>query len=205
MFGLDLHESVTAIVAVLAALLTAYTVWKQWLEGPKISVEIGDAVDLVRSDDGTVRKLHLACSFYNSANKPGAVSKIVIVLLDNSSQRLFNWLQFYEYRGGHVASPSSKPCPVAVLGRSTVFQGIEFITDAPMKIREGVYRFVVLAWSGRSIASSTPFFKEEYEFNLEVSHLSELNPSNRPGEFFLVPVPLLGMQLSFTEVKKYVD
>ena len=144
-FGLTMHELVTALTAVLLGVLTAYTAWKQWLEGPKISFNIGDAIDLVRSEDGQVWKLHLACSLYNAANKPGAVSKIVIMLFDGTSQHLFNWLQFYEYRGGHVATPTSKPRPISVLGRSTVFQGIEFITDIPVKTHEGTYRFVVLA------------------------------------------------------------
>jgi len=179
------------ITGVIAIGLFIYTVYKDYLQIVRVKVYIGDTIDLVRSTTVKTRKIQLICNFVNPTNKIGVVHKLILKVTSKGTKEMtvFTWNQFFIYPERHLVKPESKPFPIIVGSKSTVFKGIEFISEGLEIIwNVGEYSLELVGWVNKKNIQERPNMKSEFSITIDSGLKEELYREERLKEPICYPV-----------------
>ena len=198
-------EILTILLSVWIILLTCWTVYKDFIEGPKIKLHSGDSIDIVKLTDCTTRNIHVACAFANTSRQAGIVNKVAILLKkkDTKQDYLFNWNLFYGYQGGHNAVPISKVCPILVPANSSILQAIEFKSENKVDWQEGEYNLKVVAWVNKTLSEKADM-NNQFSIVLGQQYIKDLIKSETLPNASLRTVMVKGRELKKESIKERI-
>jgi len=185
--------------SLIAVAVSFWTFYKNFWESADITLNIGDQIDIVKSVDNSTNKIHIACTFFNSARKLGIVNKVAILVkkIDASDYFVFRWHLFFIYKGGHIAHPSTKICPISVPGNSGILQGIQFISNELIKWEQGKYKIRVIGWLNKRCPLDKADFNDEFIINLDDKFVTDLNKEEK-----LAPPQLRAIEVEGKKIVK---
>lgn len=131
---------ISIIISLLAFGMSAFILIKDYFLPAKIQLFIGDSLQIVHSIEN---KLQLNCNFTNTRNNLGVINKLGLEILSpDRNTHKFEWRIFY-YWDGWNAVPQTVPTSLSVLAKSSIFQGIEFVSNKRFTWIEGQYKIIV--------------------------------------------------------------
>lgn len=181
-------------------LLVFYPLYKEWIERPNISLNVGEGIDFVLSTEigKKARKIHLDFSFYNKSKKAGVVYKIISVLQIGKQKYNFDWRLFYLYENGIYAKADRRAHPLPIPGQDTVFQGIEFKTLDDIGFSKEEMKIIIMVWFNSAINEKAPNIIKEYNFdtlsdtNIELLNKGASSANNIPS---MITIPFSGKNI----------
>jgi len=193
---------ISSVIGTIAGAILGFFLPK--MEGPKIEVYAGDSIDLVKLNNNKISRVHVSCTFANSARKAGIVTKVAAILTTPQTKKIiFQWRLFYKYEQGHIAVPDSKVCPISVPANQSVFQGIEFETKDDVDWEAGEYKVKVFAWVEKDEITAIPSIKDEFSIVLTNAFVADLI-SKKVQSAELNTVMIRGREIS-TENLRNID
>src|SRR3989344_7727999 len=127
---------INIIIAGVALLMSGFILIRDYLLPAKIKMFFGDSFQIVHADRN---KIQINFNLTNSRNKLSVINKLAAVLSSpNGNSYKYVWNVFYKLEG-NSALPDRFPTSIAVLAKSSVFQGIEFISYDRFTWVEGKY------------------------------------------------------------------
>ena len=119
-------EFINTIIAVVALLMSGFIMIRDYFLPAKVEMFFGDSFQIVHTDRN---KIQVNFNLTNSRNKLSVINRLEAVLNSpNGNKYRYVWNIFYKLEG-HSAVLEQIPTSIAVLAKSSVFQGIEFISD----------------------------------------------------------------------------
>jgi len=136
-------EFINTTIAVIALLMSGFIIIRDYLLPAEVKMFFGDSLQIVHADRN---KIQINLNLTNSRNKLSIINKLEGFLKspDGNNYR-YVWNIFYKLKG-NSAVPDRFPTSIAVLAKSSVFQGIEFISDDRFTWVEGKYEFSIKGW-----------------------------------------------------------
>lgn len=180
-------------VSAVALLTGIYTLYKSFLEKPKISLYPGDAVRIVVYPDGRASAFHLMCNLVNKTIKVGTVHRLEVrVLGPQRTTCNYIWGLFYKYLpGGQEVQKESDPYPVAVPQKDSKLLFVEFQAEANQSCKwpEGKYGFKVVGWVNRKHRLQSSNLKSTFQIQITEDIIRQLSkPDPTRPIFITVPV-----------------
>ena len=149
-------EIINTIIAGTALLMSGFMIIRDYFLPAKVKLFFGDSFQIVCVERN---KIQINLNLTNSRNKLSVINRLEAVLSSpNGNKYNYVWNIFYKLEGGRSVLERI-PTSIAVLAKSSVFQGIEFIADESFTWVEGKYEFKNLI-----IASVYNFFIIEFIF-----------------------------------------
>lgn len=183
-----------AIVAVVALSTGAYTLYKSFLERPKLTLLPGDRVGFVISADGGVSKFQLHCNVVNAGVKLGTLHRLEATVHGPGDwNHAFAWNLFFKYTpGGEALQPESAPHPVAVPGKASHLLFTEFTIVPDTRVSQwpmGEYEFSIKGWVNLSNRAQQPNVSHTFHVRLAQDVATRLN-TERPGQPTVAYAPI---------------
>lgn len=170
-------EFINTIIAGAALLMSGFILFRDYLLPAKIKMFFGDSFQIVHADRN---KIQINFNFTNSRNKLSVINKLAGILSSpNGNGYNYVWNIFYKLEG-NSALPDRFPTSIAVLTKSSVFQGVEFISDDRFTWIEGKYEFNIQGWANRG-TSKTNNLSAKVIFSLNKGDVDYLNNNNTMG------------------------
>ena len=170
-------EFINTIIGSAALLMSSFTLFRDYLLPAKIKMFFGDSFQIVHADRN---KIQINFNFTNSRNKLSVINKLAGILSSpNGNSYKYVWNIFYKLEG-NSALPDRLPTSIAVLAKSSVFQGIEFISDERFTWVEGKHEFNIQGWADNG-TSKTNNLSAKVIFSLSKDDVGYLNNSNMGG------------------------
>lgn len=171
------------IVAVVALVTGAYTLYKSLLERAKLSIYPGDRVGFVISLGGGVSKFQLHLTLANDAVKMGTLQRLEAAVRGPGDwSYAFCWNLFFEYLpGGNLLEKSSEPFPIAVAGKSSRPLFTEFALMPAGSIRrwpQGEYEFRLYGWVNEQNRHVVPNVAVRFHARIGTALSRELEAGN---------------------------
>lgn len=158
-----------------ALLMSGFIIIRDYLLPAKIKLFFGDSFQIVRADRN---KIQINLNLTNSRNKLSVVNRLEAILSSpNGNKYRYVWNIFYKL-DGNSAVPERFPTSIAVLAKSSVFQGIEFISDECFTWVEGAYEFNIIGWADRGTGQKNNLCPVKIVFSLNKDDIDCL--SNYP-------------------------
>jgi hypothetical protein len=138
------------IIALIAFGLSSWMFIKDYLLSAKVKLYTGDSFQIV---SGSRNKIQLNLNFTNPRNKLSVINHLEADLKSpNGNIYHYTWNVFYKIdyvNSAITAIPTQFPSSLSVLAKSSVFQGVEFISDDHFSWTEGVYEFKIIGCYNR--------------------------------------------------------
>ena len=143
------------IISLIALAVSVFILIKDYFLPAKIQLFVGDSLQIVHSVEN---KLQLNCNFTNTRNNLGVINKLGIEVLspDNNTYD-FEWRIFYRWDGWN-AVPQTVPTSLSILAKSSIFQGIEFVSENRFNWMEGKYKITVKGFYNNRPLNKTLYF-----------------------------------------------
>jgi hypothetical protein len=139
---------IDTIIASVALLMSGFMMMRDYLLPAKLKMFFGDSLQIIYGDRN---KIQVNWNLTNSRNKLLVVNKLEAFLVSPDGNKYTYTRNIFYRLEGNSAVPDRIPTSIAVLARSSVFQGIEFISNERFIWSKGIYVFYVRAWVNRSI------------------------------------------------------
>lgn len=177
-------EYINTIIAGAALLISGFILIRDYLLPAKIKMFFGDSLQIVHADRN---KIQINFNLTNPRNKLSVINKLAAVLSspDGNSHK-YVWNVFYKLEGNN-ALPDRFPTSIAVLAKSSIFQGIEFISDDRFTWVEGKYEFDIHGWANRG-ADQKNNVSAEVIFSLSKDDVDYLNDNSTRGTGTVIPM-----------------
>ena len=143
-----INAIMTVVAFLMSVLMSGFIIIRDYLLPAKVKMFFGDSLQIVHSDRN---KIQVNWNLTNSRNKLSVINKLEAELKSpNGNKNKYVWNIFYKFDGNSVIQ-NPFPTSIAVLAKSSVFQGIEFISDERFTWVEGRYEFSVRGWVNRGM------------------------------------------------------
>lgn len=177
-------EFMNTIIAGTALLMSGFILIRDYLLPAKVKMFFGDSLQIVHADRN---KIQINFNLTNSRNKLSVINKLAAVLSSpNGNSYKYVWNVFYKLEG-YNALPDRLPTSIAVLAKSSVFQGIEFISDDRFTWVEGKYEFDIYGWANRG-ASQKNNISAKVIFSLSKDDVDYLTNNSTRGVGRVIPM-----------------
>ncbi|MCH7828727.1 hypothetical protein IH982_02595 [Patescibacteria group bacterium] len=164
---------ISIIISLAALLISGFILLKDYILPAKLKIFVGDSLQIVYA---ARNKIQINFNFTNSTNKLLVVNKLAATLdIPGNKQYTYVWNVFYRLKA--VSSELEQlPTSIAVLAKSSAFQGIEFISSDTFKWVEGRYDFSISGWSNKGMGEDSNICKK-VSFSLKKEDVEDLNAS----------------------------
>ncbi len=171
-------EIISTIIASTALLISGFIMIRDYLLPAKVKMFFGDSFQIVHADRN---KIQINFNLTNPRNKLSVINRLEAVLdSPNGNSYKYIWNIFYRLEGNR-AIPDRIPTSIAVLAKSSVFQGIEFIVDDRFTWIEGRYGFSIKGWANRGISQKSNISPVKIKFSLSKNDIDYLNDGSITG------------------------
>lgn len=155
----------------------------------------GDAVRLVKSQDGSLPGFHLMCNLINKTTKVGTVHRLEVRVSGPENIALnFVWNLFYAYfPGGQEVYKETDPYPVAVPPKDSrlVLGGFGTEPKQECKWPEGEYEFKVLGWVNSKNHLQPSNLESRFHIKITKDTIDELSQPNPKSGAVFIAVPVI--------------
>jgi hypothetical protein len=151
------------ILSSFAILISLISLWfssyNQYFKKPNIRIFIADAIDSWLDPEGEL-VFNVSVTIFNNGAQYGAISRIHgRIISEHSDQAMpFDWRIFVEHK--NVAAEGTRFIPFATFAgwahalvipaRQAVIRTIQFVTQAPLVLQPGIYKFEFEGFLGES-------------------------------------------------------
>ncbi|MDD3662723.1 MAG: hypothetical protein PHT84_02560 [Candidatus Pacebacteria bacterium] len=164
-------EFINTFMAGGALIMSGFIIIRDYLLPAKIKLFYGDSLQIVCMDRN---KIQINTNLTNSRNKLSVINRLEAILKSpNGNQYRYVWNIFYKLEGGRSVLERI-PTSIAVLAKSSVFQGIEFIADDRFTWVEGKYEFKIIGWENRGISQKNNLSSAKIIFSLNKDDIDNL-------------------------------
>ena len=178
-------EYINTIIAGSALLMSGFIIIRDYLLPAKVKTFFGDSFQIVHADRN---KIQINFNLTNSRNKLSVINRLEAVLNSpNGNKYRYVWNIFYKLEG-NSAVPDRFPTSIAVLAKSSVFQGIEFISDERFTWVEGRYEFNIKGWADRGISQESNLSPSKIAFSLNKEDVDWLSDNSIRGSGGVTPM-----------------
>ena len=177
-------EFINTIIAGAALLMSGFILIRDYLLPAKVKMFFGDSFQIVHADRN---KIQINFNLTNSRNKLSVINKLAAILSSpNGNSYKYVWNVFYKLEG-NSALPDRFPTSIAVLAKSSIFQGIEFISDDRFTWVEGKYEFDIEGWADRG-TSQRSNLSAKVIFSLGKDDVDYLSNNSTRGTGIIIPM-----------------
>ncbi len=184
-------SDVISIIALLISLAFGLsTIYKTYIEEPKIKIYPSYLVQLVYGPDKISRWFNLPCNLVNEGAKVGTIHLLSVKVETPKKDLLhFDWSQFYRYENGYQLTKDTDPYPISVNSHDSKLVNVQFEL-VPENFRstwvEGEYVFTIEGWVNLKDRQKAP--NALATFHITVNQMDTEKFPNGKSNYTYVPV-----------------